>query len=136
MKKREYPAARVVIDPGGFNSQEDLHDFLPYLLNRISNRLNQELLVDLRPLNISVPRWRVLAVLRTGDGRSMGELSAETVIEQSSLSRVIDQMERDRLVERHSSSEDHRIVEVYLTATGRAMFNTRSIRWRIAITCG
>lgn len=122
--EKEYPAARVVTDPHGFSSQEDLDDFLPYLLNRISSRLDQELLTDLRPLRISVPRWRVLAALRTGDGRSMGELSQETVIEQSSLSRVVDQMERDRLVERHLCNEDHRIVEVYLTETGRAMFNT------------
>ncbi len=109
--------------PVGFTDQAALDRFLPYLFNRITNRLNQNLLRDLKPLNVGVPRWRVLAVLTAGDGRNMGELSAYTVIEQSSLSRVIDQMARDGLVKRRPNREDHRIVEVYLTAAGRALFD-------------
>ncbi|MHA1571678.1 MAG: MarR family winged helix-turn-helix transcriptional regulator, partial [Alphaproteobacteria bacterium] len=100
-----------------------LDEFLPYLFNRITNRLNQDLLLDLRPLRVSVPRWRVLAVLRAREGRRMGDLSAYTVIEQSSLSRVIDQMERDNLVVRRHHVDDNRIIEVYLTDEGRAMFD-------------
>lgn len=100
-----------------------LDEFLPYLFNRITNRLNQDLLLDLRPLRVSVPRWRVLAVLHAREGRRMGELSAYTVIEQSSLSRVIDQMERDNLVVRRHHDDDNRIIEVYLTDEGRAMFD-------------
>ncbi len=100
-----------------------LDEFLPYLFNRITNRLNQDLLADLRPLRVSVPRWRVLAVLHTRDGRRMGDLSAYTVIEQSSLSRVVDQMERDDLVVRRHHQDDNRIIEVYLTQSGRAMFD-------------
>ena len=100
-----------------------LDEFLPYLFNRITNRLNQDLLLDLRPLRVSVPRWRVLAVLHAREGRRMGDLSAYTVIEQSSLSRVIDQMERDNLVVRRHHADDNRIIEVYLTDEGRAMFD-------------
>jgi len=100
-----------------------LDEFLPYLFNRITNRLNQDLLLDLRPLRVSVPRWRVLAVLHAREGRRMGDLSAYTVIEQSSLSRVIDQMERDNLVVRRHHEDDNRIIEVYLTDEGRAMFD-------------
>ena len=99
-----------------------LDEFLPYLFNRITNRLNQDLLRDLRPLRVSVPRWRVLAVLHARDGRRMGDLSAYTVIEQSSLSRVVDQMERDKLVTRRNHLDDNRIIEVYLTGEGHAMF--------------
>lgn len=100
-----------------------LDEFLPYLFNRITNRLNQDLLSDLRPLRVSVPRWRVLAVLHAREGRRMGDLSAYTVIEQSSLSRVVDQMERDGLVVRRHHPDDNRIIEVYLTDDGRAMFD-------------
>ena len=99
-----------------------LDDFLPYLFNRITNRLNQDLLADLRPLRVSVPRWRVLAVLQTLGPRRMGALSAYTVIEQSSLSRVVDQMERDGLVVRRYHPDDSRVIEVHLTDEGSAMF--------------
>ena len=99
-----------------------LDEFLPYLFNRITNRLNQDLLADLRPLRVSVPRWRVLAVLQTLGPRRMGALSAYTVIEQSSLSRVVDQMERDGLVVRRYHPDDNRVIEVHLTDEGSAMF--------------
>jgi len=56
------------------------------------------------------------------DGRSMGELVTDMVIEQPALSRVIDQMERDNLVFRKLASNDNRVVRVFLTATGHRMF--------------
>ena len=99
-----------------------INDFLPYLLNRIATRLNHDLLEDLRPLRITVSRWRVLAVLMARNGRSIGELAVYTVTKQSALSRVVDQMERDGLVARRPGKADSRVVEVYLTAAGRKLF--------------
>ena len=99
-----------------------LDDFLPYLMNRITNRLNLNLLEDLRPLKINVPRWRVLAVLHARDGRNIGELAAYTVMDQSTLSRVIDQMERDGLVERRPGPGDSRVVCVHILEAGNRMF--------------
>lgn len=100
-----------------------MDDFLPYLLNRITNRLNLNLLEDLRPLRINVPRWRVLAVLHSRDGRSIGELAAYTVMDQSTLSRVVDQMERDGLVERRRGVRDSRVVRVHILKAGHDTFN-------------
>ena len=99
-----------------------LEDYLPYLLFRIVNRLALNLRQDLRPMKMTMTRWRTLSVLSASDGRRMGELAAHTVIEQAALSRVIDQMERDGLVTRKPADEDSRVVRVYLTAAGRRMF--------------
>jgi DNA-binding MarR family transcriptional regulator len=102
----------------------DLDRFVPYLLNRIANRLNLDLLEALRPLGVTQARWRVLAVLMARDGRSMTELSVYCVIEQSSLSRVVDQMERDGLAERRARPGDSRVTEVFITDHGRRIFET------------
>jgi DNA-binding MarR family transcriptional regulator len=99
-----------------------LDDFLPYLLNRLTNRLNQDLLEDLRKLDVTVPMWRVLAVLVARDGRGIGELAVYTVTDQSTLSRVIDRMERDELVERRPSPQDGRAIEVFVRPAGRQAF--------------
>jgi MarR family transcriptional regulator, organic hydroperoxide resistance regulator len=101
-----------------------LDDFLPYLLNRITNSLNRDLREDFRRIGITVPRWRVLAVLKDRDGRSIGDLAIYTVIEQPTLSRVIDQMERDGLVERRTGAVDSRVVEVHLTPRGTELYAT------------
>lgn len=101
-----------------------LDDFLPYLLNRISNRLNTDLAEELRGIGMTLPDWRVLAVLRVADGRSIGEVSVYTVIEQSTLSRVVERLVKRGLVERRSPPEDQRIVNLHMTAKGHDAFET------------
>lgn len=99
-----------------------LEDYLPYQLFRIVNRLTLNLKNDLRPAKMTLSRWRALSVLTAADGRSMGELAAYMVIEQPALSRIVDQMERDKLVTRCLASDDNRVVRVYLMDAGRQMF--------------
>jgi len=99
-----------------------LEDYLPYQLFRIVNRLTLNLKNDLRPAKMTLSRWRTLSVLNASDGLSMGELATYMVIEQPALSRIIDQMERDKLVTRHLASNDNRVVQVFLTPAGRHMF--------------
>ncbi|SLN76344.1 MarR family winged helix-turn-helix transcriptional regulator [Oceanibacterium hippocampi] len=101
-----------------------LDDFLPYLLNRISNRLNTDLAEELRGIGMTLPDWRVLAVLRVADGRSIGEVSVYTVIEQSTLSRVVERLVKRGLVKRRSPPEDQRIVNLHMTAKGHDVFET------------
>ena len=99
-----------------------LEDYLPYQLFRIVNRLTLNLRGNFRPLKITLSRWRVLSTLTARDGRSIGQLADYMVMEQPALSRVIDQMERDRLVVRRLARDDNRVVRVYLTAAGRSKF--------------
>lgn len=99
-----------------------LDDFLPYLLNRIANRLNSDLAEELRGVGMTLADWRVLAVLKVRDGRSISELSVYTVIEQSTLSRIIDRMVRAGLVVRRPGDRDARRVMIFLTPRGRAAF--------------
>ncbi len=96
-----------------------LDDFLPYLLNRITNRLNLDLMEAWRGTEMTTQYYRVLAVLKARDGRSIGELAVYTVTEQSTLSRIIDRMEQEGLVVRRAGPSDGRVVEVYLTPSGR-----------------
>lgn len=97
----------------------ELDQFPPYLFHLITSHLNNRLLERMRPHGVTVQRWRVLMVLMNDDGRTMSELVRMTLIAQSALSRVIDQMERDGFVERRTSSRDNRVVEVHLTDHGR-----------------
>lgn len=99
-----------------------LDDFLPYLLNRIANRLNMALAEDLKIIGVSVPEYRVLAVLKARDGRTVKELSVYTVIEQSTLSKLLLRMETSGLIERRNDASDGRVVNVYLADGGETAF--------------
>jgi MarR family transcriptional regulator, organic hydroperoxide resistance regulator len=100
----------------------ELEKFPPYLFHMITAGLNQRLLDRLRPHGVTVQRWRVLMVVANLGPRSMNELVQCTLIPQSALSRVIDQMERDGLVARWASKTDSRSVRVQLTDHGRSMY--------------
>lgn len=114
------PAVDREEDPGPFV----LDQFVPYFLNRITNRLNKDLTDALRGIGLSVPQWRVISVLTVKDGRTLSELSVYTITDQSTLSRVIDRMEAAGLVKRKPRADDGRFVEVWLTKQGAARFDT------------
>ena len=99
-----------------------LERFIPYLLFRVSRRLNAHLREEMRAAGVTIHRWRLLAVLAARDGRSLSELAAVTVMEQSVISRVVDQMRRDGLVRREAGDADRRVSRIFLAARGRALF--------------
>ena len=98
-----------------------LDAYLPYLLNRAGARLAAAFEKDVRPLGASLQTWRVLAALRERDGRRMGDLSQTTAIEVSTLTRLVDGMERRRLVKRQRDPADARVVLLHIAPAGRRL---------------
>ena len=99
-----------------------LDRFVPYLLNQVTNRLNLDMRAHVRPLNVSVPQWRVLCLLELEGAQSIGTLASNSVIGQSTLSRVVDQLVRNHLVQRRPLPQNNRVIEVHLTAQGHELF--------------
>ncbi len=99
-----------------------LGKFVPYLIYRITNKLNQRLRKSLRKSGINVARWRVMSVLKDKSPLNMGEIVAATIIEQPTVSRIVDQLEREGLAIRKTDDKDSRYVQVMLTDEGEAAF--------------
>jgi DNA-binding MarR family transcriptional regulator len=98
-----------------------LDSYLPYLLNRAGARIATAFSEEVRPLGATLAMWRVLAALRDHDGRRMGDLSDTTSIEVSTLTRLIDTMEKKRLVARRRDDGDARAVVLHVTPDGRRL---------------
>lgn len=96
--------------------------FLPYLLNKVANRFNRGFSRELRQYNISVSRWRTLAVICSHPGLSLNDIVEQTAIDQTTLSRVVDQLVSDDLVVRAPSDVDARVLAIRATAKGEALF--------------
>jgi DNA-binding MarR family transcriptional regulator len=95
---------------------------MPYLLNRIVNRLNRRLVEQLKAQGMTFRDWRVLAFLAATERRTIVELAEYSVIPHSTLSRLLDRMERNGLVTRSSAPHDLRAVALSLTAAGRRRY--------------
>lgn len=101
-----------------------LMGFPPYLMNRIMGRYNAAIRKEMAALGLTTPKLRTLAVLTVMDGIMIREVAMHTIVEQSTLSRAIDQLEEDGLVRREKDESDHRGVRVYITGAGRAAFDS------------
>jgi len=99
----------------------DLDRYLPYLINRVGNTLVQLFSRDLAPFAISVSMWRVIAVLGATGSLRLVDLSAMTSIDASTLSRLIETMQRQGLVERSRSPRNKREIVIKATAKGQEL---------------
>ena len=98
-----------------------LASYLPYLLNRAGARIATAFGEEMRPLGATLQIWRVLAALREQDGQRMGDLSSTTSIDVSTLTRLVDNMEKKGLVARQRDPEDARAVVLNVTPAGRRL---------------
>lgn len=101
----------------------DLDGFVPFLFTRISNLLYLDSKDDLRRLDLTVPRWRVLATLVVKDGLTIGEIAVKIAMDHASTSRIVKQMEAQKWVRRGSSNKDSRHTAVFLTQAGHDLFD-------------
>ena len=99
----------------------DLDDYLPYLLNRAGATIADAFGKVTRRHGISLQMWRVLAALNERDGQSVGSLAKMTSIDISTLSRLLDQMQRERLLLRQRDGTDQRSVSIHRTQAAAAI---------------
>ena len=94
-------------------------NYLAYLLARASHVVSSGFHASLPNYALSVPEWRVLACLSDVEGLSVGELAAMAIMKQPRLTKVLDGMELDGLLERRGDRADRRRVTLHLTDEGR-----------------
>ncbi|WP_173931915.1 MarR family transcriptional regulator [Chelativorans sp. Marseille-P2723] len=99
-----------------------LHQFAPYLMNRIMGRYNHSLRKELASAGLTTPKMRTLAVLSVIDNLVISRLAVYTVVEQSTLSRALDSLESEGLVRRVRDPDDSRSTRVSITPEGRLVF--------------
>jgi DNA-binding MarR family transcriptional regulator len=98
-----------------------LDDYLPYLVNRVGVRLVATFAPAAAEHGLSVPMWRVLAVLAQDGARRQIDLAERTSIDASTLSRLIKTVQALGYVTRARSRASGREVAVTLTPRGQAV---------------
>ncbi|MBP2300278.1 MarR family winged helix-turn-helix transcriptional regulator [Azospirillum picis] len=94
--------------------------FLPYRLSVLANTVSHTLakLYEKR-FGITIPEWRVIAVLGGGETLSAGEIAQRTAMDKVQVSRAISRMLDSGLILRESGDTDRR--KALLTLTPKAM---------------
>jgi DNA-binding MarR family transcriptional regulator len=71
---------------------------------------------------LNLHRWRTLAAIRRIENCSMKDLALYSAIDRTTLTRAVDQLVREGLVERWSPTLDRRRVNVSLSPKGEAIY--------------
>jgi len=104
-------------DASGHGPAERL---LPGLLARASHALVQGFAEELRRRGTSLPVWRVMAALLARPGRTVTGLAEACLLQQPTMTKLLDRMARDGLVARAPDARDRRVVRIALTPQGEA----------------
>jgi DNA-binding MarR family transcriptional regulator len=102
-----------------------LEKFLPYRLSVLANAVSDAIAASYRDrFKLSVPEWRVLAVLAAEPGLSASEVAERTRMDEVAVSRAVSRLLRaDRLV-RTLDARDRRRSVLRLSREGQAVYST------------
>ena len=99
----------------------ELNQCINYLLTTSQHRVFQEVSKRLEPFDVTPVQYGVLYCLWKGDQTTPKEIAAELKLENSTISGILDRMEKKDLLKRQVSIEDRRYIEVVLTEKGAAL---------------
>jgi DNA-binding MarR family transcriptional regulator len=102
----------------------DLDHFLPYRLSILSNRASDAIAQHYSDrFGLSVPEWRVMAVLGQSPGMSARDVARRTAMDKVQVSRAVASLVDARRVKREGDETDGRVTRLSLTAKGQAIYD-------------
>jgi MarR family transcriptional regulator for hemolysin len=97
-------------------------DFIARRVFMTAKALRGELDARLSDAGASVPFWMVLLNVTKGGALSQRELAAGMGVEAPTLTRHLDHMEEQGLIERRRDEDDRRVTRIHLSPAGRRQF--------------
>ena len=102
-------------------AQKQLVNRSKHCFTRLARFINQLMREQLGCGPVTVQQCYTLEALTAGP-RSMKSLAAEVAIHQSTLTRVVEKLEKQNLVRRRRPANNQRRVEVQITDAGRQLY--------------
>lgn len=100
-----------------------LERFIPYRLSVLANTISTALAgAYASRFGLTIPQWRVIAVLARAPGLSAAEVAERTAMDKVAVSRAVTGLARSGRVRRALAARDKRRSVLTLTARGRAVY--------------
>ena len=112
------------------SKSSSLAEFLPYQMSITSNAVSGRIALEYRQrFGLSVPEWRIMAVLGDSGPRTQRELTRLTLMDKVAVNRACKVLEERGLAAREPNAHDGRSHLLQLSP-GAPRCATRSCRWR------
>lgn len=109
--------------PPGKNRELILEHFAPYRIVALGHAISGRLAGVYRDENITIPEWRVLAVVAQATSLAARDVVKRTPMDKMTVSRAVASLEAKNFVTRATSDADRRVSMLSLSEEGRALFD-------------
>jgi DNA-binding MarR family transcriptional regulator len=100
-----------------------LEKFLPYRLSVLSNTVSSAIAAAyFMNFGLSIPEWRVMAVLAATPGLSAAEVTARTAMDKVAVSRAVAALQSAGRLHRTTAPADRRRTHLELTRSGMRVY--------------
>ncbi len=99
----------------------ELNNFLCFSLRHCMKKIDRNLGESLDKFGISIPQSFILFCLLEDDGITLKEIGNRTLIDSSSMTVLVDKLEKEELVERRLDPQDRRAIRVFITDAGKVI---------------
>lgn len=106
-----------------FKQQFNYQNFPFYWVARLEALYNQEMDLTLKKLGMNVSRWRVCLLLLHHEQLSVSEIAAHAFKKVPTITKIVQCMHDEGLVQYHSTNIDGRIKIISLTEKGKVTTN-------------
>ncbi|WP_298430948.1 MarR family transcriptional regulator [Ottowia sp.] len=110
-------AAEPLFKPEGFCPEQSVLYMLKRAMMGLGQTVNREMAME----DPTMPQWLPLFKVWKGDANTVAELARASMIDVSSMTRLLDRLEKKGLVKRERCETDRRVVRISLTPEGRAV---------------
>ena len=101
-----------------------LEDFLPYRLSVLSHTISTNIArVYEKRFGVSIPEWRVIAILGRFPGLSAVEVADRTLMDKVAVSRAVTKLIKNGRIDRQFADADRRRSILNLSEEGREVHN-------------
>ena len=118
------PSHRSIPNQWRFRRNREPTDCLYYLVSRVTLTITSALRKEFGQAGLAGVKPAYLGVLFAlwnRDGLKVVELGRKAGLEPSTMTGLLDRMERDALLLRRADSSDRRVLRIFLTARGRRL---------------
>ncbi|WP_425407988.1 MarR family winged helix-turn-helix transcriptional regulator [Hyphococcus sp.] len=107
----------------GKNRELVLENFAPYRIVALGHAISGRLARAYADENITIPEWRVLAVVAQAERLAARDVVKRTPMDKMTVSRAVASLEAKSFVIRAVSDTDRRVSMLSLSPNGRALFD-------------
>ncbi|SIO72398.1 DNA-binding transcriptional regulator, MarR family [Burkholderia sp. GAS332] len=100
----------------------DLDSYLFFWIGQIDRLYARSVTKALKPFDVNLTCWRILALLHRMGSLTTTELSDMSAIERSALGRTVDTMQASGLIRKVGRSDDQRMQDVEILEAGTRLY--------------